>query len=78
MRSQARHSGLTSRTVFGADRQAVMRHSSEVIMPSVTACRTAVLTVERETAGEDRDVAQRQAAETPACDLGWVRDTCKK
>ena len=35
------------RTVFGAERQAVSRHSSDVMIPSATACLTAVLTVER-------------------------------
>ncbi len=45
--SQARHSAETMRTVFGADRHAARRHSSEVRIPSATACLTAVLTVDR-------------------------------
>ena len=35
------------RTVFGADRHAVRRHSSEIRIPSAAACRTAVCTVVR-------------------------------
>ncbi len=49
MRSQARHSGETMRIVFGAERHAVSRHSSDVRMPSAAACRTAFFTVERPT-----------------------------
>ncbi len=45
--SQVRHSTETMRTLFGADRHAVRRHSSDVRIPSATACLTAVFTVER-------------------------------
>jgi hypothetical protein len=41
------------RTVFGADRQAVMRHSSDVKTPSAAACRTAFFTVDRSTPASD-------------------------
>jgi len=52
IRIQVDHSRLTIFTVLGALRQAVMRHSSEVSIPSAWACRIAARTV---------------ALQTPAC-----------
>ncbi len=51
--SQARHSAETMRTVFGALRHAVSRHSSDVRMPSVLACRIAPWTVDLLTPASD-------------------------
>ncbi len=53
IRNQARHSGEVMRTVFGALRHAVRRHSSDVRMPSAAACRTAFFTVDRPTPASD-------------------------
>ena len=41
------------RTVLGAERHAVSRHSSDVRMPSAAACRTAFCTVVRDTPASD-------------------------
>ena len=49
IRSQVRHSGLTIRTVFGAERHAVRRHCSEVRIPRAWAWRIAVRTVALQT-----------------------------
>ncbi len=71
--SQVRHSAETMRTVFGADRHAVSRHSSDVRIPSATASPDGVLHGRAGDARQCRDMADGEPAQAPARDLGGDR-----